>query len=216
MIRKLKQYVKKSLMPDSFLMTRLADTSQKAILLTFDDGPDPDVTPRVLELLEKYNAKAIFFIPGRRIERAPHVLAEIIKQGHLIGNHTFLHSNGKQPGFVQYWRDVKKCQKMILNECGVAPYFFRPPCGVVSLTTLFAPKLVGLQVMNWSLDVRDWRFKSKQDAIAAADELIDKVKLGDIILLHDDNKHVIHLLQIILPALAREDYVLHSLPTSRG
>ena len=194
----LKKIVKSYLLPDSILITKIP---HKKMLLTFDDGPDPDVTPKVLDLLAQYKAKAIFFIPGRRIERAPELLVEIIKQGHQIGNHTFIHSNGKQPGFFAYLRDIKKCQQIIFDTCGITPKFFRPPCGVLSLTTLLAPRIVGLRVMTWSLDVHDWKCRSKEDALAAAQTLIKNVKPGDIALLHDDNRNVVELLKASLTIL---------------
>ncbi len=201
MIGLLKQFVKDCILPGSLLLTRLPDNGSNTILLTFDDGPDPNVTPQVLDLLSQYKAKALFFIPGRRIERAPGLLAEIIKQGHMIGNHTYIHSNGVQPSFPAYWKDIKKCQKMIVDGCGVTPRFFRPPCGVVSLTTLLAPKLTGLRTINWSIDVKDWQCKSNEQAILAANELVRNIKSGDIVLLHDDNPCVIQILEIVLPAL---------------
>lgn len=206
---KIKIIIKRTI-PRNFLIQKIPKSiSEKSVLLTFDDGPDPEITPQVLDLLSLYEVRAIFFIPGRRISRAPSLLVKIIKQGHIIGNHTFIHANDRQPGFFSYLEDIKKCQKMIFDLCGTPPRFFRPPGGVISFTTLLASKLVGLQLMTWSLDVHDWQCKSKEDADIAAYELINTVKSGDIVLLHDDNKNILHLLKVALPALKKKGYFMH-------
>ena len=78
----------KNMLPQYFLVRRLPKEARNCILLTFDDGPHPDITSAVLERLKDYNARAVFFIPGRRIERASHLLKRIKENNHLIGNHT--------------------------------------------------------------------------------------------------------------------------------
>jgi peptidoglycan/xylan/chitin deacetylase (PgdA/CDA1 family) len=129
------------------------------------------------------------------------LLSKIVAGGHEIGNHSFVHSNGKQPGFLKYRKDVLKCQRVILECCGIQPRLFRPPKGVISLTTLIVPKLVGLQTMTWSIDVQDWRCKNLQDSSTAAKKIIEIISPGDIILLHDDNPYVVTILEELLPVL---------------
>ena len=191
------KYLKK-IIPKSLLISNITNVSN-SVFLTFDDGPNPDVTPKVLGVLQRYDARAVFFIPGLRIERAPYLLRQLIEDGHEIGNHTFIHKNGKQPAFFAYLRDIEKCQKEIEISCGVKPRLFRPPCGIISPTTLLAPILKTLQTVTWSIDSQDWRCRSSKDADAAAEYLLQVVQPGDIILLHDDNPYVVSILEIVLP-----------------
>ena len=191
----------KGLIPQAFLVQKLSSKGSNCVLLTFDDGPDPEITPAVLKKLETYGARAIFFIPGRRIERAPYLLKIIREQGHLIGNHTYIHSNGNQAWFLEYWRDLVRCQETIEHYTGERPTLFRPAGGRISFTTLMVPRLMGLRTVTWSLEAEDWRCKSIEQAREAAKQLIRKVRSGDVVELHDDNRYVLEILDLILPAI---------------
>ena len=204
-MRKFARLAKRSL-PQTLLVQKLPTKNRAEILLTFDDGPHPEHTPQVLDLLDEYNARAIFFIPGRRISQAPHLLSQILERGHEIGNHTYIHSNGKQPRFLDYFKDVRRCQGVIEDCCGKKPRLFRPPLGVLSLTTLLVPKLLGLQTVTWSVDIHDWRCKSSDTAKTTARKLTTNIRAGDIILLHDDNLHIKSILQILLPELSAKGF----------
>jgi len=199
---KIKRVIKNHI-PKQLLITSLVKNSTDRVLLTFDDGPHPEVTDQVLVLLKKHNVKAVFFIPGRRIARAPYLLSRIIKDGHEIGNHSYIHSRDKQPLLIHYIKDLIKCQREIERYSGMKPKLFRPPKGIISPTTLLSSVIVGLRTITWSLDVRDWQCKSKNDAVTASWKLLQMVKAGDIILLHDDNPCVIDILEIILPELKK-------------
>ncbi len=109
-------------------MTWEKDTSSKTLYLTFDDGPVPGVTPSVLEMLEKYQARGTFFCVGDNVKKHPRVMDEVIAAGHSFGNHTFHHMNGWNTPTESYWEDVLRCEQ-IMNEHGVYPAFFRPPYG---------------------------------------------------------------------------------------
>ena len=175
--------------------------AEAGLLLTFDDGPDPDVTPAVLDLLARYDAKAVFFIVGNRIPRAPQMLSRILKEGHWIGNHTFRHPLGGTPSFIEYYRDVKNCQAVIESHIGQRPSLFRPPLGSLTFASLLAPRLAGLQTMLWSVDVDDWKLRRDDDAVRAGNRLAELAAPGDIVLLHDDNSCVVPLLETALPKL---------------
>jgi peptidoglycan/xylan/chitin deacetylase (PgdA/CDA1 family) len=196
----------KNHIPESLLLWRLKDVGKKQILLTFDDGPDESITLKVLDILDEFNAKAIFFVVGRNIHNAPEVLKEIIGRGHLIGNHTFIHSNSKQPGFITYLKDIKKCQKEIYKITQIKPKIFRAALGVISPTTIIAPKLLRLQSMQYSLVEEDWRCKNIDDSIKTSRRIIENVSNNDILLLHDNNKCVLDILKIILPELQEKQY----------
>lgn len=197
--RSLRTAAKSWLLTTSGVRRRLKDES--SLLLTFDDGPHPEVTPAVLDLLAQYNARAVFFIVGNRIPRAPHVLKRILAEGHLIGNHTFYHPLDHTPGFAEYYRDVKECQTVLESLTGRRPRLFRPPLGSITVASLLAPRLAGLRTLLWSVDVDDWTLRRDCDAVDAGHRLADAASSGDIVLLHDDNASVIKLLETALPRL---------------
>lgn len=204
----------KRVLPRWVITRRLARHRVPIVLLTFDDGPHPDVTPRVLDRLDMHGAKAIFFVVGRRIRHAPNLLSEIVCRGHLIGNHTHLHrtadvrASKSRSGLLTYYRDVRRCQKRIERQLGWRPTLFRPPGGTLSPVTVTVSMLLGLRLINWSVDVGDWRFRSASEARHGAEQLLDQVTAGDIVLLHDDNTCVLDLLDIALPGLRDRGYDL--------
>jgi peptidoglycan/xylan/chitin deacetylase (PgdA/CDA1 family) len=185
---------------------RLAESS--GLLLTFDDGPDPEVTPAVLDLLAKYNARAVFFVVGNRIPRAPHMLSRILDEGHAIGNHTHRHPLDRIPRLAEYYRDVAKCQETLESITGQRPKLFRPPLGSVTLGSLLAPRLMGLRTLLWSIDVDDWKLRHDADAVQAGNRLAESAGPGDIVLLHDDNPCVVTLLETAFPRLCERRLTL--------
>lgn len=195
----LRAVVRKSLLAACGVRERLSEGS--GLLLTFDDGPDPEVTPAVLDLLAKYDARAVFFVVGNRIPRAPHMLSRILAEGHVIGNHTYLHPLDRIPSLAEYCRDVKKCQVVLESLTGRRPQLFRPPLGAVTLSSLLAPRLCGLRTLLWSIDVDDWKLRREEDAVQAGHRLADATDPGDIVLLHDDNPCVVSVLETALPQL---------------
>jgi peptidoglycan/xylan/chitin deacetylase (PgdA/CDA1 family) len=173
--------------------------ASEGILLTFDDGPDPDVTPAVLDVLARFKARAVFFIVGNRIPRAPHVLARILADGHVIGNHTFEHPLERIPGLAEYCRDVRRCQDRLESLTGRRPLVFRPPLGAITPASLISPRLCGLRTLLWSIDVDDWKLRRDDEAVNAGNLLSQRAGRGDIVLLHDDNPRVVILLETALP-----------------
>ncbi len=174
------------------------------VLLTFDDGPHPEVTAEVLELLAQYDAKAVFFIVGNRIPKSPPMLAKIHRAGHAIGNHTFEHPLDGNPPLVHYYRDVKACQQVLHLHTGQVPQLFRPPLGSLTAGSLLAPRLLGMRTMLWSVDVGDWQLRNEADAEIAGNRLAENASPGDIVLLHDDNPWVVRVLEIALPKLRKQ------------
>ena len=200
----------KSKILSGILTINLNDRSKNSILITFDDGPNPATTLKVLDRLKEYHARSIFFIPGVYIYKAPILLRTIIEQGHLIGNHSFIHSNDRQPVFWKYYLDIKKCQNEIMQNIGIMPMFFRPPGGRISLKSTVTPKLLGLKTILWSLDAGDWKCKTRSEADYCADYIKKNIQPGDILLLHDENPFVLDILDNILPELKAREFDLFS------
>jgi peptidoglycan/xylan/chitin deacetylase (PgdA/CDA1 family) len=203
----------KRLVKEQFSWTRLPASQKHRALLTFDDGPNPRATRAVLDLLNKFNAKAIFFVVGSRIDRAPHLLQSILQEGHAIGNHSFSHPNGKQLPYSSYVKDLSQCQKLVADLTGTTPTFFRPPLGVFSPTTIVAPRVLGLKSVLWSNDSLDWKLKNEADAKACTDRLLASTtngKLREIFLFHDDHDYIDGVLEPLLKRLSDIDCDLTS------
>lgn len=197
----------KTLLPRHLVIRRLRSTAP-GVLLTFDDGPQRDVTPRVLERLDKYHAKAVFFVIGRLIQDTPQVLERIQAGGHVVGNHSYSHEDryvraSERPvKFAEYYKDIKRCQNVIRSNTGKTALFFRPPGGRLTPVTVLVPKLLGLRCITWSQENEDWRFRSAREAWLGAAALANGTKPRDILLLHDNNPYVLDLLDYLLPELA--------------
>jgi peptidoglycan-N-acetylglucosamine deacetylase len=206
---KIKRAVKQS-----FAWANLGDGVKDSVLLTFDDGPHPETTPTVLRLLKQYDARAIFFVVGARIERAPHLLNRILEEGHLLGNHSYAHPVDGQPWFGAYLKDLAKCQEAVGKLTGTKPKLFRPPLGRFSFNSMVAPRLLGLMPVLWSIDARDWGLKSAVEARAAAERLAERLserpRRNDIVLMHDDHSYTGTILETILPLLSGQNCDLRS------
>ncbi|MBN2682238.1 MAG: polysaccharide deacetylase family protein, partial [Bacteroidales bacterium] len=107
---------------------------KKTVFLSFDDGPHPEITPRVLDLLDSHNAQASFFCVGKNVEKYPGIYSEILKRGHVTGNHTFSHLNGWKTINKDYFEDIKKASQLIDSN------LFRPPYGRIKTSQLWKLK----------------------------------------------------------------------------
>ncbi len=153
------------------------------VALTFDDGPDPEVTPRVLDLLDAQQAKATFFVVGERARTHPKLMREIVRRGHAVENHTDTHSvHFAWYGPKRLTRELSTAQQAIADACGVAPVFFRAPMGF--RTPFLEPVLsrLGLHLASWTRRGFD---TVARDAQTVIDRLTNNLAGGDILLLHD-------------------------------
>jgi peptidoglycan/xylan/chitin deacetylase (PgdA/CDA1 family) len=186
----------------------LAGMSQgESVLLTFDDGPDPRVTPAILELLRGAGARGVFFVTGKRIPRAPHMLKRILDEGHVIGNHTFDHG-------ATTLADIRACQRAIRELTGYEPRLFRPARGRMTVPTVLSAWRANMKIVLWSLDSEDWRAKEPAASKAAAEKVAARLrgmkKLQEIILMHDDNATSAAVLEACLPVLRERNCDLSS------
>ena len=167
--------------------TRLPDASMRRneIALTIDDGPDPEVTPRVLDLLKRHNVKATFFCIGSKAVQHPELCREIVRHGHVIENHTQHHRhNFSLLGPAGYAREIAAAQESLSRIAGMPPQFFRAPAGLRN--PFLDPVLArfGLQLASWT--VRDFDTCTR-DASQVRTRLTRGLKPGAILLLHDGN-----------------------------
>lgn len=159
----------------------------RSVALTFDDGPDPHVTPRVLDLLDVHGARATFFCIGNRVAAAPQLTREIVRRGHRVENHTFahpLHFGFLGPAALA--REIDAAQRILTEVCGRRPTHFRAPAGVRS--PFLQPVLASRNLLLTSWSRRGFDAVSK-DAKAISRRLTKRLGSGEVLLLHDGRAH---------------------------
>jgi peptidoglycan-N-acetylglucosamine deacetylase len=174
-------------------------TTQKIIYLTFDDGPIPEVTEYVLEVLANYEAKATFFCVGDNVKKHPEVFQKVINAGHQVGNHTFNHLNGWKNDDTYYIENIALC-KQILDEqsCQINTQnrLFRPPYGKIKLSQVQLLQSY-YRVIMW--DVLTYDFDAHLQAEICLQKAVQYTKKGSIVVFHDSLK-TIEKLKVVLPA----------------
>lgn len=179
---------------------------EKAVYLTFDDGPHPYITPWVLEELKKHEAYATFFCIGKNVEENKETYESILNQGHATGNHTFQHLNGWKTNDETYVQDVIKASRLIHSN------LFRPPYGKIKvkqaryITDAFKNKI---NIIMW--DTLSGDFDKNYSAEQCIRNVIEHVENGSIIVFHDSEKAYPNLKQtlpVVLEYLSKEGYKL--------
>lgn len=157
---------------------RLGRGEIRSVLVTFDDGPNPDTTPALLDLLDRYRARALFFVVGNRVDRAPHMLPETVARGHLLGNHSFTRDRTVMRGFESGYRDIERCQETVERLTNTRPKFFRPPFGELSFNSWRAIRASRLTTVLWTLSSDDWARQTRGDAEEVARLLLRFREMG--------------------------------------
>ncbi len=182
------------------------ETEGKKIALTFDDGPHPRYTERILNILKKYDVKATFFVIGVNIENYPGVIERIDSEGHEIGNHTYSH-NKENLLTDEGWREeVEKCQKLIEVTTGKTPKLLRPPGGNYKNSAEVLAREKGYSLILWSIDTMDWNHNPPNMIFK---NVTQKLRGGDIILMHDyisGKNTTCDALEMIIPKLLNDGY----------
>lgn len=164
--------------------------------LTFDDGPSPDHTPHILDILRDHHVLATFFVVGKYVEKNPELARRIVQEGHEIGNHTFNHTGLHQTGPLNATEDIIKAQETIQRVLGVEPIFYRPPYGAGNLYSLQNVARTDIQyTVMWDIDPKDWEAESSEEIVSV---LKGRVRNGSIVLLHDNTPHTVEALPQIL------------------
>jgi peptidoglycan-N-acetylglucosamine deacetylase len=153
------------------------------VALTFDDGPHPQGTPIVLEILREANARATFFLVGEQVVHRPGLAAEIVAAGHRVELHCHRHRNLLRLTPGQFLDDAERARAVIEEASGQAIADFRPPYGIFSAATLRATRRRGWRPVLWSRWGRDWAGRATARSIAR--HATDGIRDGDIVLLHD-------------------------------
>lgn len=172
----------------------------KKIALTFDDGPSPDTTPQILSLLDKYNAKATFFLLGERVEKHPEIVQWIYEAGHEIGNHTYNHLDLTTLTAEQIMNQYEQTDDAIMEAIGQPSTVFRPPYGAKNPSV---EDLIPIPMVNWTLDTNDWKHKNEEQTLQ---QIKDNIHDDAIVLMHDIHASTANGLEAILEYLTDEGY----------
>jgi peptidoglycan/xylan/chitin deacetylase (PgdA/CDA1 family) len=179
------------------------ETSRREIWLTIDDGPDPDDTPRILDLLDRHQARATFFVIGERAARHPHLVADILRRGHEVGHHTHTH-----PAFTFWCAGPGRTRAELddglfaLRAAGAQPRWFRAPVGIKNFFLNTALNARGLRCVGWSMRSLD---SVSADPAKVVARVMARVSPGSIVLMHEGPKLApavrMHALEGLLSAL---------------
>jgi peptidoglycan-N-acetylglucosamine deacetylase len=187
--------------------------SPRQLAITFDDGPNPAITPKLLELLDRHEVKATFFVIGRFVRECGSLTKEIAARGHLLANHTETHPNlfWLSPGTMR--EELRRCQDALRAATGNDARFFRPPYGFRNPWVVSTARDLGMQTVLWTLLPGDWRARSSEwlaermQPIAQHAEVASGRHTGDVLCLHDgahralggDRSHTLSALEYWLP-----------------
>lgn len=156
----------------------------KKVALTFDDGPDETMIPKVLDVLRRNNVKAAFFLVGSKVAANPELVRRIVGDGHIVANHTYTHKWSFPLGTPSSAdRDISLCSEAIADATGLNPGLFRPPFGVTNPIVAGAVKRSGLQAIGWSVRSLDTVAGKGRDEICR--RVMKRLHPGAVILLHD-------------------------------
>ena len=181
-------------------------SEQKVVYLSFDDGPTPFVTEKVLELLEEYQAKATFFCIGKNIEQHPELFKIVKSKGHHIGSHTYSHINGWKSNSTDYLNDYQKGRDLARSN------LFRPPYGRILLNPLQTIQKQD-KVIMWDILSKDYNDALLPNTIL--NNVLNNLRPGSIIVFHDSEKakkNVIAVLPHLLQNLKQQGYAMEAIP----
>lgn len=176
------------------------------VALTFDDGPHPSLTPRVLDILNRHGAKATFFVVGRSVGKNSSILARAVAEGHEIGAHTWSHIKMTSSGSERVINEMDRTKAAIQAATGHAPKVMRPPYGAVNsgIVSLMKSRY-GMSTIMWDVDTRDWQHPGVSVVIQRA---VGRATPGSIILLHDIHESTLHAVEGIVSGLQARGFRL--------
>ena len=173
-----------------------APAGGREIALTFDDGPDPDTTPKLLDLLERNGIAATFFVVGEKAQRCREIVQQIVAAGHELGNHSYTHSEPRETSTAVFLDEIRRTRDL-LEEIGNQPCrLVRPPKGALTVGKQLGLWRQRMTIALWSVDPMDYRMQSRQQALEWAGGYFPRG--GDIVLLHDNRPWAEHIVQGLL------------------
>jgi peptidoglycan/xylan/chitin deacetylase (PgdA/CDA1 family) len=180
--------------------------SLHTVALTYDDGPSPRNTPALLAVLADAGAQATFFLIGEHVRKYPALAQEIVRAGHVLGNHTTMHPNLSRKSAARIREELTRCQQILEDTTGVSPVLFRPPYGARRPAVLRIARSLGLRPVMWNITAHDWEQKTPGVLQTRIDTGIARNRRAGVasnILLHDAS----HLDNAVSGYAPREDTV---------
>lgn len=176
----MKKWIKEVVLP-SWVVTK---TKKEGVALTFDDGPHPEFTPMVLDVLNEYGVKATFFLVGDNIKKYPDLTRRIIKEGHRVGNHSMSHAEFAEIGTNALFHEIHSCDELLRPslDLGEKP-IIRTPKGILNLKVLLFSLIHQRRIYLWNKDPEDFKAESTEALLSTLDQL--NIVDGDVVLLHD-------------------------------
>jgi peptidoglycan/xylan/chitin deacetylase (PgdA/CDA1 family) len=174
------------------------------IAMTFDDGPSPETTPRLLDILKQRNIKVTFFMIGQNAERNPEIVKRILADGHEIGNHSWTHPQLAKLSDDRVTEEITKTQNAIRDASGYTPTLLRPPYGSITARQKdWIENRLGLSVILWSVDPFDWK---RPGSAVIRQRILAGASPGAIILSHDIHQQTVDAMPATLDALAAKGF----------
>lgn len=189
------------------------DPDAPMIALTFDDGPNPEYTKKILDVLQENYSHATFFVLGNNAESYPDVLKTISDQGSEIGNHTYSHKKLSTLSTEDVTNEIQKVNQAVVNATGNEATLIRPPYGDYNDAVM---SVLDKPVVLWDLDTEDWKSRNAQ---TIAQAVLDHVKDGDIVLMHDIYESTAEAVALMVPQLKEKGYqivTIHEMAQLRG
>ncbi len=179
-------------------------TTLPYIAMTYDDGPHPRNTPRLLDMLRKRNIKATFYVIGRSVNMYPHIVRRIVAEGHEIGNHTWSHPKLTALSDSQVRLELSKTRDAIVAASGVKPRTMRPPYGALRQSQrAWIFKEFGYPTILWNVDPEDWR---RPGVSVVTSRIVNRTRNGSIVLAHDLHKPTVDAMPATLDGLLRRGF----------
>lgn len=176
-------------------------TTGPKICLTFDDGPSPAITPKLLDLLKQYNVHATFFLVGKNAERYPDLVKRMIDEGHEVGNHSYDHPQLTTLSVDGFMSQINGTNDIIYNATGVKPKYLRPPYGSKNQVM---KDTIPMPFILWNVDPEDWNKTATKESISQ--NVLDNVSDGGIVLSHDLYERTYEAYEILIPQLIQQGY----------
>ena len=181
------------------------EESPGTVTFTFDDGPDHRTTPVLLDQLDRFGIKAVFFVNGAKFhlrtaggQENRAILREIHRRGHFIGSHTFNHKDVTTLDDFGWRTEILQVEQVLTSLTGKRPWLFRPPFGKLNNKGLERLGTEGYTVVMWNLDPMDWRAKGPRDLLQRSQSVLEQNPQGGVFLLHDTNQTTVETFPLIV------------------